>query len=398
MFAQDDGVPVTFKNDGYALAALEDSVAIIDKSHWGRLRLTGTDRMIFLNGQSTAEVVNLAPGTGRDTVLATAQARCIDLVTVYAQEQGALLITSPGMATAVTERLQRYIFLADDVRIDDLSRRTAMFSLIGPQSDDLMSSLLPKPLLRAPVGTHAVFGFGGKPVVVAVGGGLVGRGYTMIIEESGAADLWEALVAKGAVPMGTRAWEIARVIAGRPVPGAELTNAYLPLEAGLYSAVSLNKGCYIGQETLSKVHRQGALRQELFGLELSAPAAVGDEVWVEKANPGMKPLGKVTSYVDTVQLKHRALAYLRCRGANGKKSIMEGAVVMVRGMQAKVVGLPFASRSFPEENLPTESRDEQVKIGLANQEDEVAGNRRAEKLEAMKKQLAAWQAQQEGSQ
>lgn len=53
--------------------------------------------------------------------------------------------------------------------------------------------------------------------------------------------------------MGSEAWEVARIVAGRPTPGAELTGDFNPLEAGLFHALSLDKGCYIGQETISKV-------------------------------------------------------------------------------------------------------------------------------------------------
>ncbi len=61
-------------------------------------------------------------------------------------------------------------------------------------------------------------------------------------------------MAQGAVPMGELGWERARVLAGRPAPGAELTLDHTPLEAGLGGAVSLDKGCYIGQEARPRPH------------------------------------------------------------------------------------------------------------------------------------------------
>ena len=76
-------------------------------------------------------------------------------------------------------------------------------------------------------------------MIVAVGGGLAGPGYTLIPDEAAAAELWRALTdARGAHPMGGEAWEVVRVLAGRPAPGAELTDDYNPLEAGLYHSVS----------------------------------------------------------------------------------------------------------------------------------------------------------------
>jgi len=68
--------------------------------------------------------------------------------------------------------------------------------------------------------------------------------------------------------MGEVEWEMARILQGRPAAGKELTEQHIPLEAGLYHAVSLNKGCYMGQETLAKVHKLSAVKQQLQGLLL----------------------------------------------------------------------------------------------------------------------------------
>jgi len=345
---QDDGVPATFGNNRKALDALENSAVLVDRSHWGRLRLSGPDRLAFLHGQSTADISPMKPGSGTDTVLVDAQARTVDLATCLVQGEGALLIVSPSMAAPVLERLEKHIFMGDQVSVMDVSSKTAMFSILGPASDAIMTELQAGDLVGAAPGTHAVLGFGGKPVVAFVGGGLPGPGYTLIVEESAAADLWRALETKAAEPMGADAWEVARVVAGRPVPGAELTAEYNPLEAGLYGAVSLNKGCYIGQEALAKVHGQGALRRELWGLVMDAPCSVGDEVE------------------------------------------LEGRRVIVGGVNGRVVRVPFLRRTFPEGAAPQEGAAAKQKLGEAAEE----AARREEKLRAMQERLAAWQAQQ----
>lgn len=179
-----------------------------------------------------------------------------------------------------------------------------------------------------------------------------------------------------------------------PVPGAELTEGYNPLEAGLYEAVSLNKGCYIGQETLAKVHSQGALRRELWGIDLAAPAQVGDDVFAsgwELDGKKEKSLGKITSFVDTVQQEHKALAYLRCRDGNATRINLEGKDVVVNGVKGKVVRLAAATRQFapgaaPEEGGASKRKQQEL--------DEAEAARKAEKLKAMQAQLEAWKAQQ----
>lgn len=260
----DAGLVAHFTNDSRALYALENSAVLVDRSHWGRLRLSGEDRLAFLHGQTTNDIQALKPGTGCDTVFVTAQARCIDLATVYAQPSGALVVVSPGLKAQLLERLQKHIFPADKVQVADISPKTCMFSLLGPQADEIMQQLQAGAIVGAPHGTHTLLSFGGKPVIAASGGGLPGPGYTFICDESMAAPLWKALSGvEGVEPLGCDAFEIARVLAGRPAPGAELTDDFNPLESGLYDAVSLQKGCYIGQETLAKVHNLNAVKQQL---------------------------------------------------------------------------------------------------------------------------------------
>ncbi|KAI3429808.1 hypothetical protein D9Q98_010121 [Chlorella vulgaris] len=398
----DDGVVVHYKNDSRALHALEFAAAVADRSHWGRLRLAGEERLTFLHGQSTADVKDLQPGSGCDTVFVTAQARTIDLATVYAQGSGALVVVSPGVKEALLQRFDKYIFPADKVSVQDISSKTCMFSLVGPQADQVLQRLQAGAICDAPYGSHTLLSFQGKPVIVAVGGGLPGPGYTFIADESVAADVWRVLTAQdGVEPMGSDVWQMARVMAGRPAPGSELTEDFNPLEAGLYHAVSVQKGCYIGQETISKVHNLSAVKQQLWGLEMAAPCVVGDQV--QSAAPDGGVLGRVTSYIDTPDGRHRALAYLKCK-SRGAQVELEGVPVVVAGANGRVVAPPFLSRAFPEgqgepeaaaassEELAARKADAQRQ---KEEEEAAAAAARAEKLRAMQERLAAWQAQQQ---
>jgi folate-binding protein YgfZ len=416
-------VPMTFGNDGYALEALETGVALVDQSHWGRLRVAGPDRLSFLQGQSTADVASLTPGQGTWSAFTNPQGRCIDLVTMYVQQEGVLIVTSPGMGTQLTERLNKYIFPADKVQVADVSSRTSMFVVLGPKAESLMVEIKADLGGEASEHSHTVMGFQGKPVIVARGGdscdGARLTGYTLIVDESVAGELWGLLSNKGAVPMGSRAWEIARVIAGRPMPGAELTDDFTPLDAGLYDAISLSKGCYVGQETLSKVYSRQAMRWELWGVELQSPVQVGSPISFTGAEhreeAGQAPVraqGKVTSYVDTVQMKCRALAYLRRPRRSEEGNIEErlaggnsawqsslngqGMEVIVDGtVVGRAVPLSFIRRGFREgkapDLLPRKARDGSDDAAHDRQDQ---ATRKAEKLATLQAQLAAWQASQ----
>lgn len=254
------------------------------------------------------------------------------------------------------------------------------------------------------------------PPQVFVGCGLAITGYTLVVEESAAADLWSLLVARGAVPMGSDEWEVLRVLQGRPAPGRELTEEHTPLEAGLYHAVSLAKGCYIGQETLAKVHNTGGLRQQLWGLQLEegARCAVGDSV--ASADASGDPIGKVTSVATKTNGDVFALAYLKCR-SGGAQVQLRGLKVIVGtgGAVATVAELPYACREFSpgqapeaavsggaaagassigssgEADLGARAEEARRAKQSAKEEEEAA---RAARLAAMQERLAAWQAQQ----
>lgn len=138
---QDNGVAVTFRNTERVIEALASGVALADRSHWGRLSVSGSDRLSLLHGQSTADMQALAPGTGCDTVFVTATGRCIDVATALVLSSSILLLVSPGMAPVLAARLQRVIFPADDAAVVDVSSRTRMLTLLGPQAEDVLKEL-----------------------------------------------------------------------------------------------------------------------------------------------------------------------------------------------------------------------------------------------------------------
>ncbi|EIE25315.1 Aminomethyltransferase folate-binding domain-containing protein [Coccomyxa subellipsoidea C-169] len=299
-------IPVSFGNDEAAGAALENGVVIVDRTHWGRLRVSGDDRLKFLHGQSTADFLALQPGTGCRTVFVNRNGRTIDLASCLVQGSSIMVIVSPLKRTAIKDRLEQYIFFGDKVEVQDISSSTVLFTLAGPGSDELMTKLGAGSLVDREEGSHAVFGAAGQPVVVSVAAELGVAGYSIVASEGIGGDLWQRIVGQGAVPMGEAGWERARVLAGRPAVDHELTDLYNPLEAGLCSAVSITKGCYIGQETLSKLTNLDALKQQLWGLDLSAPASVGDEI-----SDGSTKVGVLTSTGQRWDGSPFALGYIR---------------------------------------------------------------------------------------
>lgn len=328
-------VAASFGNDEAALQAADQGVALYDRSHWGWIQVTGDDRLRFLHNQTTNAFQTLQPGQGCDTVFVTPTARTIDLVTAFALEDAVLLLTSPGCGQKLIQWMDRYIFFADKVELKDITHETAAFTLLGSASAALLKQLGVTAILEQPRHSHQVCQIGGVEVRVAVDSGLATPGYTLMTTSAAAAELWQHLVQAGAVPLGETAWEQLRIEQGRPTPGKELTEDYNPLEAGLWHTISLSKGCYIGQETIARLHTYKGVKQQLWGVRLAEAVEPNSPVMAEN-----EKIGILTSCTPT-QSGFIGLAYLRT------KAIQPGLIVQIGESKGELLAPPFLSHVYP---------------------------------------------------
>jgi hypothetical protein len=326
---------MSLRNVATALAAVETGVAFCDRSHWGRIEIGDRDRQTFLHNQSTNDLKSLKPGQGCDTVVVTSTARTIDLVTAYVLDETVLVVTSPDRRETLLTWFDRYIFFGDRVTLKDMTSESAMFSILGPERDRLITELGAGEMVGQPVATHRLLELAGVRVRVAVGSGLAIAGYTLIVDIDGAEALFQALNAAGAVQLSDRDWEQLRIQQGRPMPEHELTEDYNPLEAGLWQTVSFNKGCYIGQEKIARLDTYKGVKQQLWGVRLSQVVEAGAIVTsVDDAN---EKIGALTSITQT-ESGWFGLAYIRTKAGGS------GLLVRVGEARGELVDVPFLSR------------------------------------------------------
>jgi tRNA-modifying protein YgfZ len=328
-------IPMSFGNDAAALQAIREGVVLYDRTHWGRIRVSGADRIRFLHNQSTNDFDRLKTGQSCDTVFVTSTARTIDLATAFVTEDDILLLVSPNRQQQLMTWLDRYLFPMDKVELKDITNTTACFSLIGENS----ATFLPKLGIDAdlPEGTHQVVSVEGIDVRIATGSGLATAGYTLIVDASHAATLWKYLVDAGAIPLGENAWEQLRVGEGRPVPDAELTEDYNPLEAGLWQTISFEKGCYIGQETIARLNTYKGVKTQLWGVRLAASVEPGTAITIDE-----EKIGTLTSVVAT-ESGVLGLAYIRTKAGGA------GLKVKVGETTGEIVDVPFLTRGYLDE-------------------------------------------------
>jgi tRNA-modifying protein YgfZ len=325
-------VPESFGNDNVALTAVSAGVVVIDRTHWGRIVVSGEDRLRFLHNQSTADFTSLSVGMGCDTVLINSTGRTIDLALGLVLSDEVLLLVSPQKTETIYQLLDRYIFFADKVYLQDISAETATFSLVGPASEAVIQALGGQ--VEGIAHSHETVSVGAATVRIVRDSGLALTGYTLMVALEQAVAVWQKLVELGAVPLGEQGWEELRICQGRPAADAELTADYNPLEAGLWQTISFTKGCYIGQETIARLNTYKGVKQQLWGIKLQGAVAIGSPLLV-----GAEKVGVVTSYLATTH-GHRGLAYVRSKAGG------VGLQVQIGDTTGEIVDLPFVSHDY----------------------------------------------------
>jgi hypothetical protein len=324
----------TFANRPVELEAARTGVAIYDRSYWGLIELTGEDRSRFLHNQTTNQINLLQPGEGCDLVFVNSTGRTLDLATAYLTQDSILILVSENRRQFLLDWMDRFIFPMDRVRIADRSPESAIFTLLGSGSDGFLAELGIDGILDEPEGMHRLINIGAIQVRLAVGTGLDLPGYNLIVPIAKAADLWEKLTGQGAVPIGDRSWEQLRIQQGRPMPDAELTEDYNPLEAGLWRAISFTKGCYIGQETIARLNTYKGVKQRLWGLKLSGRVEPQTPIFFEAERVGV-----VTSCLETAE-GAVGLGYIRTKAGGAGMSVTVGEAT------AEVIAVPFLNHEY----------------------------------------------------
>jgi folate-binding protein YgfZ len=313
--------------------ALVGGAGLIDRSEAGKLLLTGEQAREFLDGQVSNAILGLAPGQGRYATLLTNKGRMLGDLRVLAVGDGAILLVTERVALqALFDQVRRGL-IGWKAELHKRTLELGLLSLTGPRADAIARAAgLPVP------------GAEEHDVVVLDGGEVAGAvartdlGLDVLPAAGRVADVRAALLAAGAVECSEDAAEIVRVESGRPRYGHDMDATVMPEEAGIVDrAVSFKKGCYVGQETVARLHWKGKPNRHLRGLRPAAPIAAGDAITLVLEDGTARAVGTVASSVTSPRLGPLALALLR-REAGPGTTVQVGAA----GVAAEVVALPFA--------------------------------------------------------
>lgn len=308
--------------------ALTDGCGLLDRSERGKLAVTGGEASSFLQGQVSNDVEGLEPGRGCYAAFLTHKGKMLgDLRILDAGDE--LLLDCERSALQELFNLLRRTTLGRDAELHKRTLQRGLLSLIGPGARAVTAA------------DAASLGDSEHDHVAATVGGIEVRliatdenGVDVLCDSADTERAAAALREAGAVPVSEAAAEVIRVERGRPRYGAELDDTVIPQEAGLNErAVSFTKGCYLGQETVARLHYRGKPNRQLRGLRLSAPAARGDELRL-----GEKVVGRLATVTESPVHGPIALALVRREAGPG-----DVLAVGSSGGSARVGELPFGA-------------------------------------------------------
>ena len=277
--------------------AVRQGVGVIDLSHRGRLRLTGSDRAAYLHRIISNDVEGLAVGEGNYATILTNRGKIIADMNVYVFEDFIGIETNSETTSSLYQELDKYL-IADDVAIEDFTERTGAIGVHGPESAELLRAAYGLDVGYLPEHHSVVGEIDGRRIVCVCANETGEIGYNLYTESGSMEWLWDTTLTKGrafdAQPVGLTALNTLRVEAGIPRYGMELDASIFPQEAELEQAISFEKGCYIGQEIVARMKYRGHPNRLLRGFEITGdrPPQKGDCLF-----DGDKEIGWMTSAV-----------------------------------------------------------------------------------------------------
>jgi tRNA-modifying protein YgfZ len=282
---------------------LSEAAGLVDRSDRAKFLVRGGEAAEFLQGQVSNDVEALEPGTGCYAVILNHKGKLrTDLRVLRGQDF--FWLDTEAIGHAVLAHMLRTYALGRDVQWEDLSASRALVSVVGPAARELFEG--PE---------HSFEERDGRMyVATALGVDVIGEPGLELDFETATEEAAECL----------------RIESGRPRLGFDMDAETMPQEAGINErAVSFTKGCYVGQETVARLHYRGKPNRHLRGLRLTEPAERGTEVLL-----GEKVVGRLGSVCVSPRLGPIALALVR-------REAEPGDTVTVAGAEAEVVALPF---------------------------------------------------------
>jgi len=308
---------------GVEYKTLTEGCGLIDRSERGKLALSGPEAKGFLAGQVTNDIEALDAGSGCYAAFLTHKGKMLGDLRVLDVGDELLLDTERVALQALFDMIRRFK-IGYELQLHKRTVEHGLLSLIGPDAAHVGAAeeLADVEHANAPVEIEGI-------VTIAA---RTDTGVDLICDAADTDELAQTLGERGAMSISEQAAEIVRVERGRPRYGVDLDSSVIPQEAGLNErAVSFTKGCYVGQETVARLHYKGKPNRHPRGLRLSKPVPAGAELRL-----GERAVGRLSSTAVSPTYGPIGLGLVR-REAEPGTSVSVGE----HGASAEIAELPF---------------------------------------------------------
>ena len=299
-----------------------DNAILLDLSRRAKFRITGTDRLRFLNGQITNDLRRATETSAIEACILSAKGKTDAHIFVSTSGESFLVDAAANLRETLKVRLERYV-IADDVQIEDVTDQFSLFHVLLQQLPALEPGRI--------VSVHR----------------FAEPGWDIWVEFAQHGALLQELSLRWTL-RGSDATEVMRIEQGIPRWGRELTAEIIPIEANLEQrTVDYQKGCYIGQEVISRIKMSGQTNKRLCGLISVDDISLQPGMKLVHDSSAGKEVGWITSATHSAALrKEIALGYVK-RGFNGVGSKLSAVTLgdsasrAAESARVEVVALPF---------------------------------------------------------
>jgi folate-binding protein YgfZ len=312
-------VPASYGDVLFEYAAVREfGVGLIDLSLRGRMLVSGTEAISFLNGLITNDMKTLRENSWMPAAFPNVQGRLIASVRVIRlKDEGTernvcpafLIDTEVATHERVMKTIERFT-LAGDFRVSDITTQTTHFSVQGKKAAKVIRSVVGEEAAALAPNSAKQLTCQESEMTVIRATHTGEDGFDLVADVERAKDLWDALEGAGARPVGYDALEILRIEAGLPRYGIDMDETNVVTEAALDAAVSYTKGCYVGQEIIARIKYRGHVAKKLSGVVFDQAAEIEAGMTIKSSDD--KEAGRITSTTYSPHLGRTiALAFLK---------------------------------------------------------------------------------------
>lgn len=320
-FRDEDGwnLPTDYENPKSEYNSVRESGAgLIDLSARGRMRVSGTEAIMFLNGLITNDMKTLAEDHWMSAAFPTVQGRLIAAVRVLRLKDDLtgknpvpqfLLDTEAITHETVLKSISRFT-MAGDFHVQDMTRESVLLTIQGKEAVSTLTKLFSTVFGELDRNGIKELEWNGAPLIMSRTTHTAEDGFDLVVNNDLAMSLWNALVEVGARPVGHQTLETLRIEAGIARHGRDMDETNVVTETNLDDAVSFTKGCYIGQEIIVRIKHRGHVAKKLTGLRFDSQKQLPSGAVIKSTDD--KEIGRITSATFSPQLAGAvALGYVR---------------------------------------------------------------------------------------